>query len=116
MTGPLRSNRIVLAGGSGFLGISLGTFLAARGASIVLSRVESTRVLGMAMRSVDSPPPVWVQMSTAHIYGDPPDVTCTEESPFGYGLAPFVGRAWEEEFRTSVLPSQRQVVLRTSFV
>jgi uncharacterized protein len=41
---------------------------------------------------------------------------CTEESPFGYGLAPFVGRAWEEEFRASALPGQRQVVLRTSFV
>jgi NAD dependent epimerase/dehydratase family enzyme len=55
-------------------------------------------------------------MSTAHIYGDPPSVTCTEDSPFGYGLAPFVGRAWEAEFEQNVLPSQRRVVLRTSFV
>jgi NAD dependent epimerase/dehydratase family enzyme len=55
-------------------------------------------------------------MSTAHIYGDPLHVNCTEESPFGYGLAPFVGRAWEDEFRASVLPSQRQVILRTGFV
>lgn len=55
-------------------------------------------------------------MGTAHIYGDPPHVTCTEESPFGYGLAPFVARAWEDEFRASVLPSQRAVILRTSFV
>jgi NAD dependent epimerase/dehydratase family enzyme len=31
-------------------------------------------------------------------------------------LAPFVGRAWEEEFQNSVLPSQRGVILRTSFV
>ena len=83
---------------------------------ILRSRVEATRVLGLAVRSVDVPPPVWVQMSTAHIYGDPPEVTCTEESPFGYGLAPFVGRAWEDEFQASVLPSQRRVILRTSFV
>jgi NAD dependent epimerase/dehydratase family enzyme len=55
-------------------------------------------------------------MSTAHIYGDPPSVTCTEDSPFGYGLAPFVGRAWEREFEQSALPTQRRVVLRTSFV
>jgi NAD dependent epimerase/dehydratase family enzyme len=55
-------------------------------------------------------------MGTAHIYGDPPELICTEDSPFGYGLAPFVGRAWEEEFRASVLPAQRQVILRTSFV
>ncbi len=75
---------------------------------ILRSRVEATRALGMAVRNVEHPPAVWVQMSTAHIYGDPPHVTCTEDSPFGYGLAPFVARAWEDEFRVSVLPSQRQ--------
>ncbi len=83
---------------------------------ILRSRVESVNVLGAAMRSVESPPPVWVQMSTAHIYGDPPAVECNEESSFGYGLAPDVGRAWEDAFRSSVLPSQRSVILRTSFV
>lgn len=169
----LNSGPIVIAGGSGFLGVSLATHLAATGRAVVIlsrhaprprgpwrhvswdgrtpgewcraldgsaglvnlagrsvdcvktpdhqdeilrSRVESTRVLGMAVRNLDHPPPVWVQMSTAHIYGDPPHVTCTEESPFGYGLAPFVARAWEEEFRASILPAQRPVVLRTSFV
>jgi hypothetical protein len=83
---------------------------------ILRSRVEATRILGQAMRLIDSPPPVWVQMSTAHIYGDPPTLVCTEDSPFGTGLAPFVGRAWEEAFHESVLPSQRQVILRPSFV
>jgi len=164
---------IVIVGGSGFLGVSLATYLAAKGSSVVIlsrnppkisgnwrhvpwdartlgdwrrqlngsaglvnlvgrsvdciktpdhqdeilrSRVEATHVLGQAMRSLDAPPPVWVQMSTAHIYGDPPVVTCTEDSPFGIGFAPTVGRAWEEAYRASVLPSQRQVILRTSFV
>ncbi len=173
MTSKAKPGPIVIAGGSGFLGISLATHLAASGNSIVLlsrhepkqsgrwrcvswdartmgewrreldgaiglvnlvgrsvdcvkspdhrdeilrSRLEATRVAGMAIRSIDSPPPVWVQMSTAHIYGDPPHVVCTEESPFGYGLAPFVGQAWESEFRASVLPIQRPVILRTSFV
>ncbi|MEM7235519.1 MAG: DUF1731 domain-containing protein, partial [Planctomycetota bacterium] len=83
---------------------------------ILRSRVESTRVLGEAVRSVTQPPRVWVQMSTAHIYGDPPRAVCTETSPTGIGLAPDIGRAWEEAFRESVLPSQRGVVLRTSFV
>jgi uncharacterized protein (TIGR01777 family) len=167
------SGRVVIAGGSGFLGVSLASHLAARGFSIVVlsrrppkpagpwrhvgwdgrtlqdwrheldgaagvvnlagrsvdcvktpdhqdeilrSRVEATRVLGLAVRAIDSPPPVWVQMSTAHIYGDPPDAICTEDSPFGYGLAPFVGQAWEAEFQASKLPSQRGVVLRTGFV
>lgn len=83
---------------------------------ILRSRVEATRVLGLAMRTLSKPPRVWVQMSTAHIYGDPPQVVCTEDSPFGTGLAPFVGRAWEDAFGQAVLPTQRPVVLRTSFV
>ena len=61
-------------------------------------------------------PPVWVQMSTAHRYGDPPEVWCDEDSAFGYGLAPFVGAAWENEFEAALQPGIRPVVLRTSFV
>ena len=163
----------MIAGGSGFLGISLAKHLSSRGASVVIlsrnaprvsgpwshlswdartlgewksaldgaaglinlvgrsvdciktpdhqdeilrSRVEATRALGHAMRSVTYPPPVWVQMSTAHIYGDPPNLVCDEDSSFGSGFAPFVGHAWEEAFQASVLPGQRKVILRTSFV
>ncbi|MFG0286423.1 MAG: TIGR01777 family oxidoreductase [Phycisphaerales bacterium JB039] len=83
---------------------------------ILRSRVEATRALGEAVRRIERPPRVWVQMSTAHIYGDPPEVQCSEDSPTGFGLAPFVGRAWEEAFCAAALPSQRQVILRTSFV
>ncbi|MFO0912773.1 MAG: DUF1731 domain-containing protein [Pirellulales bacterium] len=83
---------------------------------ILRSRVESTKALGQAMAKLNNPPPVWIQMSTAHIYGDTPVELCTEDSAFGYGLAPFVGQAWEEAFRESLLPDQRGVVLRTSFV
>lgn len=83
---------------------------------ILRSRVESTRALGLALREVASPPPVWVQMSTAHIYGDPPTEVCDEGSATGFGLAPFVGHAWESEFERAALPEMRRVVLRTSFV
>lgn len=84
---------------------------------ILRSRVDSTLALGKAIRSISNPPPVWVQMSTAHLYGDPPQgVICDEDSSFGYGLAPFVGKAWEETFAQSVLPGMRQVITRTSFV
>jgi hypothetical protein len=166
------NRRVVIAGGSGFLGLSIATHLNSLGAEVVIlarssppvgpwrhvcwdgrtagawatclegaaclinlagrsvdciktpdhqdeilrSRIESTRVLAAALRSVAAPPPVWVQMSTAHIYGDPPTAWCDEDSATGYGLAPFVGKAWEEAYRDSVLPAQRQVILRTSFV
>ncbi len=83
---------------------------------ILRSRVDSTKAIGKGLRAVQNPPKIWVQMSTAHIYGDPPSQVCTEESTTGYGLAPFVGQAWEEEFSNSILPETRGVILRTSFV
>jgi NAD dependent epimerase/dehydratase family enzyme len=55
-------------------------------------------------------------MATAHRYGDPPEVVCDEDAAFGYGLAPFVGRAWEEAHARAAPAQMRQVVLRTSFV
>lgn len=167
------SGAVVIAGGSGFLGVSLALHLAAAGRSVVIlsrnppplegpwrhvrwdartlgdwrscldnaaglvnlvgrsvdcvktpdhqdeilrSRVEATAVLGRAMRAVGSPPPVWVQMSTAHIYGDPPTAVCDEDAPTGIGFAPSIGRAWESAFEDAILSDQRGVVLRTSFV
>ncbi len=169
----LQKKRIVIAGGSGFLGLSMAEAFAGGGANVTIlsrsvpkaagswkhllwdgrtlgdwraaidgcsavvnlagrtvnciktpdhcdeilrSRVESTRVLGEAMRLVSSPPPVWVQMSTAHIYGDPPSDVCTDDSAEGIGLAPTVARAWEAAFTESKLPQQRGVIMRTSFV
>ena len=83
---------------------------------ILRSRVESTEVLGRALQRVRTLPRVWVQMATAHRYGDPPDVVCDEDSAFGYGLAPFVGAAWEDAFTRAVPSQMRRVILRTSFV
>ncbi len=83
---------------------------------ILRSRIESTRILGAAMRTIADPPPVWVQMSTAHIYGDPPTTVCDEDSALGYGLAPTVGRAWEQAFHDAAPHTQRHVILRTTFV
>ncbi len=83
---------------------------------ILRSRVDSTKVIGKALRSIDHPPKVWIQMSTAHIYGDPPQQICTERSTTGYGLAPFVGKAWEEAFLSVIPDHMREVRLRTSFV
>lgn len=88
----------------------------ARCDEILRSRVESTLALGRAFEQIGHRPSVWVQMSTAHIYGDPPSVVCDESSPLGYGLAPTVGKAWEEAFAQACPEGTRTVVLRTSFV
>jgi uncharacterized protein len=82
---------------------------------ILRSRVESTLVLGRAMQQA-APPALWIQMSTAHAYGDPPDAVCEEDSAFGTGLAPEVARAWEAAFDHACPIGTRRVILRTSFV
>ncbi|MEL7058424.1 MAG: TIGR01777 family oxidoreductase [Acidobacteriota bacterium] len=83
---------------------------------ILRSRVESTRVLGAALARIERRPGVWVQMSTAHLYGDSEHVLCDEDAAFGEGLAPFVGRAWEGALAESAPDDMRTVILRTSFV
>jgi NAD dependent epimerase/dehydratase family enzyme len=70
---------------------------------ILRSRVETTQIIGQAIRQIKALPLTWIQMSTAHIYGDPPASLCTENSPLGYGLAPFVGQAWENAYKEAVL-------------
>lgn len=88
-------------------------------AEIMSSRVESTRVLGEAVAAATKRPRVWVQMSTAHIYGDPAKgVVCDESTALGpeHELAPKVGRAWEAAFDAACPPGVRRVVLRTGFV
>jgi uncharacterized protein (TIGR01777 family) len=168
------SGRVIVAGGTGFIGLSLARHLADLGAEVVIlsrhppslagpwrhvpwdartlgpwveelrgvqgvvnlvgrsvdcrktpetldeilrSRVEATLVLGQAIARV-GPPPAWVQMSTAHLYGDPPAIVCDEDSPYGLTLsyAPAVGLAWEAAFHASLPATTRGVVLRTGFV
>ena len=83
---------------------------------ILRSRTDTTAVIGEAMKNIENPPKIWIQMSTAHIYGDPPERVCTEPSHTGYGLAPFVGKAWEAAFHSAKPQNVRGVILRTSFV
>jgi len=84
--------------------------------AILRSRVDATKLIGKALNALEVKPKTWVQMSTAHRYGDSAEATCDENSTFGYGLAPYVGAKWEEAYAKSILPDIRQVIVRTSFV
>jgi len=83
---------------------------------ILKSRVNSTLTIGKAFSKLNIYPKIWVQMSTAHIYGDPPIELHTEDSSTGYGLAPIVGKKWEEAFVNNKPSDVKGVILRTSFV
>ena len=72
-------------------------------ALILNSRVDSTKVLGEAIRSCDKPPCVWLNASTATIYNDrrgdlPPHDEQSEGNAEGFSEE--VGRAWERAFLT----------------
>lgn len=83
---------------------------------ILRSRVATTLLISKALKEIKTPPKIWIQMSTAHIYGDPPKKLCTEDSAFGYGLAPFVAKKWEKALLQNLPQGTREVRLRTSFV
>lgn len=82
---------------------------------ILRSRIDSTEYIGMCLSRLGVQPKHWIQMSTAHIYGDS-ELELTEKSSIGYGLAPEIGRRWEEAFYSVCPDSTLKTVLRTSFV
>ncbi|MEO6115588.1 MAG: DUF1731 domain-containing protein [Pseudolysinimonas sp.] len=86
-------------------------------AEILRSRVATTRALGAAIGAAASPPPVWLNASTATIYRHAQDRPMTESTgELGEGFSVGVARAWESAFFETELPSTRRVALRTAIV
>jgi uncharacterized protein (TIGR01777 family) len=175
----MKTRRIVLAGGSGFLGQLLGEHFQSRGwepvvltrhasasarftelswdartlgewqgaidgsevvinlagrsvncrftpenrRQVIGSHVDSTRVLGEAIRRCAQPPRVWLNSSTAtiyrHTFGPPHDESSTDFSATPEAKDAFsveVALAWEKALREAVTPGTRQVALRTTLV
>ena len=176
----MNSKRIILAGGSGFLGQRLArTFAAGGGEMIVLSRtprpepqtprevawdgrtvgewarelegadavinlagrsvdcryhasnrrlildsrVDSTRVLGEAIRRCQRPPRVWLNSSTATIYKHSLDrandeatgeIGATPEAKDAFSVE--VAVAWERAFAEAPTPATRKVALRSAML
>ncbi|MFC7679630.1 TIGR01777 family oxidoreductase [Paenibacillus sp. GCM10028914] len=84
---------------------------------IVESRTETTRILGKAIENCSSPPPLWINSSTATIYRHAEDRPMTEENgEIGSGFSVEVAKAWEDAFFSFNLPHTRQVALRIAIV
>jgi uncharacterized protein (TIGR01777 family) len=88
------------------------------------SRVVSTRLLNDVMGSLEAPPPVWLNASTATIYRhalDRPMDELTGELGGGEPGAPDtwrfsidVAKGWEEAFFATETPRTRKVALRSA--
>ncbi len=90
------------------------------------SRVDSTRVVGLAIAQAKRPPPLWLQMSTATIYahtegaandettgrigGDEPGV------PAYWAFSVEIAKAWERTLEEAKTGATRKVALRTAMV
>lgn len=86
---------------------------------ILNSRVDSTKVLGEAIRGCTDGPKVWLNSSTATLYKDRRgDLAPHDEGSqdFGSGFSVEVAQAWEKALGGAVIESVRKVALRISIV
>ena len=84
---------------------------------ILDSRVRTTRALRTAIAAADRPPRVWLNASTATIYGHAMERPNTEaDGEMGSGFSVDVATAWEHELFAGTLPGTRRVALRMAIV
>ncbi|GGU47008.1 NAD-dependent epimerase [Nocardioides albus] len=90
------------------------------------SRIESTRVVGEAIAQASTPPPTWLQMSTATIYAHRFDAPNDEASgiiggnepdtPAYWEYSTRIAKRWEAEQAAAATPRTRKVALRSAMV
>ncbi len=91
---------------------------------IMQSRVDSTRVVGEAIRLAGCPPRVWLQASTATIYAHRYDSANDEatgiigggecDAPAAWKFSIDVANAWERVLDEADVPNTRKVKLRSA--
>jgi uncharacterized protein (TIGR01777 family) len=94
-------------------------YTAANRQEILASRIDSTRVLGMAVAGCQNPPMVWLNSSTATIYADTEGSSPANTEAagiIGEGFSVEIAKSWEAAFNESLTPVTRKVALRTSIV
>ena len=90
------------------------------------SRVDSTHVVGEAIRRAKRPPKLWLQMSTATIYSHRFDAANDEFTgiiggheagvPAYWEFSVEIARRWEREQEIAKTPATRKVAMRTAMV
>jgi len=84
---------------------------------IFASRLVPTKLLGEVIASVQHPPKVWINITSATIYRHAEDRPQDEHTgEIGNGFSVEVCKQWEQTFFDCDTPHTRKVALRTSFV
>jgi uncharacterized protein (TIGR01777 family) len=86
-------------------------------ALIFSSRLESTAIIGEAIKACKTPPLVWINGASATIYRHSETERMTERAgEIGSGFSIEVCKAWETIFDSFQLPATRKVNLRMAMV
>ncbi|MFM9873444.1 MAG: TIGR01777 family oxidoreductase [Fimbriimonadaceae bacterium] len=80
------------------------------------SRVESSRVIGEAIRAAGAKPKAWVNASAVGFYGDREDEILSESSREGAGFLSDVCAEWEQACLVPEIPDVKQVCVRIGIV
>jgi uncharacterized protein len=88
------------------------------------SRVRSTQILNQVIRSLNNPPPIWLNASTATIYRHSLDLPMDEATgelggnepgaPDTWNFSIDVAKAWEEAFFSTPTSRTRKIALRSA--
>lgn len=84
---------------------------------ILHSRVQSTRILGEAIRRAENKPQVWVNASAIGFYGDTGSAEVDERRAAGpRNFLTDTAVAWEETFKQEHVPGVRKSIVRLGIV
>ena len=83
---------------------------------IIASRVLATQVLGKAILCCLQAPKVWINASSAAIFGYSEEEIKNEDAAIGQGFSSEVCQYWEKAFNDISLPHTRKVILRIGVV
>jgi hypothetical protein len=85
--------------------------------AILSSRVDSTKVLNLALEKAKQKPKVFLNASTATIYEHSEHRGNTEKDGIiGDDFSMNVAKSWEQEFFSTTHPETRKIAMRTSIV
>jgi len=84
---------------------------------IISSRINPTLLLGNVIAKLESPPELWINITSATIYRHAEDHPQDEETgEIGYGFSINVCRQWEQVFFETNTPRTRKIALRMGIV
>lgn len=84
--------------------------------AILDSRIDSTKIIGEAIKNCENPPQIWMNAASATIYKHTLEEPANDEikGVIGSGFSVEVCKAWEATFDNCETPKTRKIKLRTA--